>query len=99
MESVRSPSERRERQKAKAKAKASPGEAPPSLAGVGGGGGCTQANKDSADKANVTQSHACAKMSQQSGEITGSYFIPQGPALSLLVQYALFCCQRLSDCP
>lgn len=31
----------------------------------GRGGGCTQANKDSADKANVTQSHACAKMSQQ----------------------------------
>lgn len=34
--------------------------------GGGGAGGCTRANKDSADKANVTQSHACAKMSQQS---------------------------------
>lgn len=39
-----------------------------SRAGGSGKGaeGCTQANKDSADKANVTQSHACAKMSQQS---------------------------------
>lgn len=31
-----------------------------------GAEGRTQANKDSADKATVTQSHACAKMSQQS---------------------------------
>lgn len=41
------------------------GQLSPTLAALGGGGGCTQANKDSADKANVTQSHACAKMSQQ----------------------------------